>query len=297
MRPARSKLDIERCRRPLLPAKDFRKSRGLAGQSRVLISFADSLLAALKRSGAGVCAAASVIVGLALLVACSMPGDAAPIIKVGLIAPFEGLGRPLGYAVLPAVKLALAQANAAGEFGSYRVALVALNDDGEPATSAAQAQALAQDPDILAALAPWGSETAAAAAPVLRQAGIAALAAAPLASAPGMRALCPPPDELAEDLLALAGGPGARPPAVAGPPNALAKALRTAAGFSGSAIAASPTDLAGQTRLYTGTRPAGRMSCGSGGPRVGKGGCWEGRTWRVTGSGNGRARAVKDRWR
>ena len=41
-----------------------------------------------------------------LLSACVMPGDAAPVIKIGVVAPFEGTGRPLGYAVLPGIKAA-----------------------------------------------------------------------------------------------------------------------------------------------------------------------------------------------
>ena len=46
-----------------------------------------------------------------------MPGDAAPVVKIGVIAPFEGAGRPLGYAVLPAIKAAVAEANASGDTG------------------------------------------------------------------------------------------------------------------------------------------------------------------------------------
>jgi len=126
-----------------------------------------------------------------------MPGDAAPVVKIGLIGPFEGLGRPLGYELLPVVKAALAEANDGGQLGRYRVALVALNDDLDPQTAAAQAHALAQDPDLIAVLGPWTSATAAAAAPMLAQAGIPLLATAPL-SAPstGIYTLCPDPEEI-----------------------------------------------------------------------------------------------------
>ena len=110
--------------------------------------------------------------------ACAMPGDAAPILKIGLIAPFEGAGRPLGYAVLPAVKAAVAEANASGELGRYRVSVVAFNDDLHGPTAAAQAQALALDPEVLAVMGPWSAETAAAAAPILAEAGIPVLTAA-----------------------------------------------------------------------------------------------------------------------
>ena len=64
-----------------------------------------------------------------LLSACTMPGDAASIVKIGVIAPFEGAGRPLGYAVLPAIKAAAAEANASGALGRYQVLVVAFNDD------------------------------------------------------------------------------------------------------------------------------------------------------------------------
>ena len=106
-----------------------------------------------------------------------MPGDAAPVIKIGVIAPFEGTGRPLGYAVLPGIKAAVEEANASGDLGRYRVLVVAFNDDLDAPTAAAQAQALALDPDVLAVVGPWTAETAAAAQPILAEAGLPALAA------------------------------------------------------------------------------------------------------------------------
>ena len=84
-----------------------------------------------------------------------MPGDAAPVIKIGVIAPFEGTGRPLGYAVLPGIKAAVEEANASGDLGRYRVLVVAFNDDLDAPTAAAQAQALALDADVLAVVGPW----------------------------------------------------------------------------------------------------------------------------------------------
>jgi len=112
-----------------------------------------------------------------LLSACAMPGDAAPVIKIGVIAPFEGTGRPLGYAVLPAIKAAAEEANASGDLGRYRVLVVAFNDDLDAPTAAAQAQALALDPDVLAVVGPWTAETAAAVMPILAEAGLPALVA------------------------------------------------------------------------------------------------------------------------
>jgi Periplasmic binding protein len=105
-----------------------------------------------------------------------MPGDAAPVVKIGVIAPFESAGRPLGYAILPAIKAAAAEANASGKLGRYRVLVVAFNDDLHGPTAAAQAQALALDPEVLAVVGPWTAETAAAAAPILTEAGLPTLA-------------------------------------------------------------------------------------------------------------------------
>ena len=113
-----------------------------------------------------------------LLSACAMPGDAAPVVKIGVIAPFEGAGRPLGYAVLPAIKAAVAEANTSGKLGRYQVMVVAFNDDLHGPTAAAQAKALALDPEVLAVVGPWSAETVEAVAPILAEAGISMLAAA-----------------------------------------------------------------------------------------------------------------------
>ena len=51
-------------------------------------------------------------------------------VKIGLVAPFEGAQRALGYDVLAAVRIAIAEQNAAGGVGGRAVALVALNDEG-----------------------------------------------------------------------------------------------------------------------------------------------------------------------
>jgi ABC-type branched-subunit amino acid transport system substrate-binding protein len=167
---------------------------------------------------------------LLLLSSCTLPGSAVPVVKIGLIAPFEGLGRPLGYQLLPAVKIALEDANATGELGRYRIALVVLNDDLEPATAARQAQALAADDSLLGALGPWTSETAAAAAQAFGQAGLPALVGAPLArvSIPGAQAvfsLCPSFSDIAAQLLQKAGQLGPGRVATAGPPGELLRAL------------------------------------------------------------------------
>jgi branched-chain amino acid transport system substrate-binding protein len=106
------------------------------------------------------------------LTACTAP-NTPPTFKIGLVAPFEGLHRPLGYEVLFAVKLALQERNAAGGIGGYQVELVALNDFDDPAEAAIQAQALAADPDVMGVVGHLSSATTLAALPVYQQAQLA----------------------------------------------------------------------------------------------------------------------------
>jgi ABC-type branched-subunit amino acid transport system substrate-binding protein len=113
--------------------------------------------------------------GCALLRSSRMPGDAAPVVKIGVIAPFEGEGRAMGYAVLAVVKGLVAEANANGSLGRYRASVVAFNDNLDPQTAAAQAQALALDPDIIAVIGPVTAPTIDATAPALNRAGLAGI--------------------------------------------------------------------------------------------------------------------------
>lgn len=103
-----------------------------------------------------------------------------PTVKIGLVAPFEGVHRPLGYAVLYGAQLALQERNAQGGAGGYGVELVALSDDGQAASAGRQAQALAADPGVVGVLGPWQTATAQAAAPLFAQAGLPAVVPAAL---------------------------------------------------------------------------------------------------------------------
>lgn len=96
-----------------------------------------------------------------------------PMVKIGLAAPFEGLDRPLGYESLAGVKLALAERNALGGVGGYKVELVALNDFGEPDEARLQAEEFGADPAVLGVITGWTGETAQAALPAYQQVGLA----------------------------------------------------------------------------------------------------------------------------
>ena len=81
----------------------------------------------------------------------SVPGE----VKLALIAPFEGEGRPLGYGTLCGVRLAIHDhGNRLPGDGPF-VSLIALNDDNQPSKAAAQLRAAEQDDAVLVVIGPW----------------------------------------------------------------------------------------------------------------------------------------------
>ncbi len=103
------------------------------------------------------------------LVSC---GGTAPVVKIGLVAPFEGQRRALGYDVIYSARLAVREINLAGGVGGYRVELVALDDAGDPELAQQAAASLALDPMVVAVIGHWLPPTTAAAATIYAQAGL-----------------------------------------------------------------------------------------------------------------------------
>ncbi len=103
------------------------------------------------------------------LVSC---GGTAPVVKIGLVAPFEGQYRAVGYDVIYSARLAVREINLAGGVGGYRLELVALDDAGDPELAQQAAASLALDPLVVAVVGHWLSPTTAAAAPIYIQAGL-----------------------------------------------------------------------------------------------------------------------------
>jgi hypothetical protein len=99
-------------------------------------------------------------------------GSVEPVVKIGLVAPFEGRYRPVGYDVIYSGRLAVRQINQAGGVGNYRVALVALDDSGDTELAAEVAASLAIDPDVVAVIGHWRPETTTAANPIYAQADL-----------------------------------------------------------------------------------------------------------------------------
>jgi ABC-type branched-subunit amino acid transport system substrate-binding protein len=112
---------------------------------------------------------ALLLVTLAVLSGCA---SVAPVVKIGLVGPFEGRHRAVGYDVIYSARLAVRQLNAAGGVAGYRVALVALDDSGELDLAAGTAEALVIDPKVVAVVGHWLAGTSTVAAPIYRRAGL-----------------------------------------------------------------------------------------------------------------------------
>ncbi|MBP8000931.1 MAG: ABC transporter substrate-binding protein [Chloroflexi bacterium] len=95
-----------------------------------------------------------------------------PVVKIGLVAPFEGRDRSLGYDVIYSARLAVREMNEAGGIEGTYVALVALDDGGDVALAEATAQSLVLDPAVVVVLGHWLPETTAAAAPLYASADL-----------------------------------------------------------------------------------------------------------------------------
>jgi len=108
-----------------------------------------------------------------LLTACTITR---PVLKIGLVAPFEGRYRDVGYEVVFAVRLAVREINAAGGVGGYSVELVALDDSGDEQMAVEQARKLAADASVIAVIGHWRENTTIAAAPEYERVSIPLIA-------------------------------------------------------------------------------------------------------------------------
>jgi ABC-type branched-subunit amino acid transport system substrate-binding protein len=92
------------------------------------------------------------------------------VVKIGLVGPFEGQHRAIGYDAIYSARLAVRQINENGGIGKYRLALAALDDGGDPELAAQTAASLTVDPDIVAVIGHWLPATTAVARPIYQTA-------------------------------------------------------------------------------------------------------------------------------
>ncbi len=135
-------------------------------------------MAGFTRRGSGVILLFSVLLILVCTLSACGSASTPPILKIGLIAPFEGPSRSLGYSVLHAARLRIHEWNEAGN--KPQVELVALNDNGDAELSAKLAAQLAADPDIIIVLAPPQSHTSLTASRALGTYDLPTLSLSPL---------------------------------------------------------------------------------------------------------------------
>jgi ABC-type branched-subunit amino acid transport system substrate-binding protein len=105
-----------------------------------------------------------------LLAACT--ASTQPVVKIGLVAPFEGRYRSIGYEAIYAARLAIREINARGGIDSHRVELVALDDRGEPEKAITAARQLVLDPQVVAVIGHLRPDSSDAAMKVYCEAGL-----------------------------------------------------------------------------------------------------------------------------
>jgi ABC-type branched-subunit amino acid transport system substrate-binding protein len=98
-----------------------------------------------------------------------------PVVKIGLVAPFEGRDRAIGYDAIYSARLAVREINAAGGIGGHRVALVALDDRGDVELARQAAASLVIDPAVVAVVGHYAAVTTEAAESIYAQGGLSLL--------------------------------------------------------------------------------------------------------------------------
>jgi ABC-type branched-subunit amino acid transport system substrate-binding protein len=109
-----------------------------------------------------------------LLTACT--ASTQPVIRIGLVAPFEGRYRAIGYEAIYAARLAIREINAQGGIHGQRIELVALDDQGEPERAITTAQQLVLDPQVVAVIGHFQPDSTDAAQAIYCSAGLPVLA-------------------------------------------------------------------------------------------------------------------------
>ena len=113
----------------------------------------------------------SLLVGIIL--ACLLLLSAActsvdPVVKIGLVGPFVGKHRDVGYDVIYSMRLAVRDINRNGGINGHRIGLVALDDFGNPEMAKENARALEVDDSVVAVIGHWLPETTRSASEIYR---------------------------------------------------------------------------------------------------------------------------------
>jgi ABC-type branched-subunit amino acid transport system substrate-binding protein len=132
------------------------------------------------------------------------------VLKIGLIAPFDGRYRAIGYDAIYAARLAIREINESERIPGYRLALVAFDDRADPTLAEASAEALVIDASVVAVIGHYRQQTTDVGGAVYREAGLPVLAIGGWLTPtdPGIWHLAPPPAILADAILQEISGTG-----------------------------------------------------------------------------------------
>jgi branched-chain amino acid transport system substrate-binding protein len=112
-----------------------------------------------------------------VLSACSIAQVTRPVVKIALVAPFEGQYRYVGYDAIYAARLALRDANAAGGVAGYSVELVAFDDRGTVDGARTAARNLSMDSQVVSVVGHYQERTTEAARALYGQAELPVMVA------------------------------------------------------------------------------------------------------------------------
>jgi len=142
------------------------------------------------------------LANLCALTAC-LPPVLPHVLKIGLVAPFEGRYRYVGYDAIYAARLAVREINAAGGVAGWMLELVAYDDRADPELARTTARNLVIDSDVVAVIGHYRQASTDAASAVYAEAGMPLLAVGAWltpTTAP-LWHLAPPPEQVAAAII------------------------------------------------------------------------------------------------
>jgi branched-chain amino acid transport system substrate-binding protein len=134
--------------------------------------------------------------------ACSFTFSTRPIVKIGLVGPFEGWYRARGYDALWAVRVAVQEWNQVSGPRGYSVEVVALDDHMDPHLSQRRAAELVSDPAVVGVVGHFSASSVSAARELYSSARLPLVALSAVeATGDGVFVMAPTPLALAERAL------------------------------------------------------------------------------------------------
>ena len=127
-------------------------------------------------------------------ISCSSP-PVPRVYKIGLVAPFEGAYRDIGYDAIYAARLAVREINTFSVSQGWALELVAYDDRAEPNMARTSARNLVTDTDVLAVIGHYTNGTTTAASNTYIAAGLPLLVIGGGPESPTLWHLAPPPQQ------------------------------------------------------------------------------------------------------